>query len=203
MQGLKSSAHPLKILAYQQREALSAGTEVLHSAAARTRPAKHWLVIAPARRNIVPVRAFIKARRHNLKSARRQYMLLLRQLTTTVFHPDPRLQGPRTWNCPAHGQRLCWGVNHREALTEEPSMPCTGRQFLPETMSGDNRVQRLAALLARGRLRRWRHLGPPPLSGQGLRAAVPTAREPSHVAVLADSLGGADTDPEPCPDISV
>ena len=57
LQGLKSSAHPLKILAYQHREALQAGAEVLHPAETHTRPAKHWLVIAPARRNIVPVRA--------------------------------------------------------------------------------------------------------------------------------------------------
>ncbi len=63
LQGLKSSAHPLKILAYQQREALEAGAEVLQPASgARTRPAKHWLVIAPARRNIVQARA--AARQH-------------------------------------------------------------------------------------------------------------------------------------------
>ena len=55
MQGLRSAANPLKILAYQQREALQAGTEVLQPAATRTRPAKHWLVITPARRNIVQV----------------------------------------------------------------------------------------------------------------------------------------------------
>jgi hypothetical protein len=34
---------------------LHAGAEVLEPAATRTRPAKHWLVIAPARRNIVQV----------------------------------------------------------------------------------------------------------------------------------------------------